>query len=202
MDFHATTKLEAINQLLSVIGERKINSLTNLPIDAALADSILDEVAVQVQAGDMFFNTDPEVTLARDVNNEIPLSGNVIRINPHKQEHYPDLPTMRTGQYKLYNKYTQDYTFSKDVVADVTYFIDWVDLPQPVRSYIIARSSRLLNDRTLDSQSLRQALVFNESLTRQEMLSWDSEESDSNIFDDPSVAQSLHRRNPLNGMGW
>ena len=65
-----TTKLEAINTMLSNVGEAPVNSLTgSLTNDVQLAQNILDEISREVQSAGWHFNTDKEVPLAPDSNN-------------------------------------------------------------------------------------------------------------------------------------
>ena len=54
----ATTKLKAVNTLLSIIGEAPVNSLTPpLTGDTSLAESVLDEISTEVQGGGWSWNT-------------------------------------------------------------------------------------------------------------------------------------------------
>ena len=69
-----TTELEAVNTMLSTIGEAPVNSLTgSLPTDASMAKNILNEVNREVQSGGWKFNTSYKSTLSRDTNNKIPV---------------------------------------------------------------------------------------------------------------------------------
>ncbi len=46
-----TTELEAVNTILSTIGESPVNSLTGtLPVDATTALNVLDEISREVQS--------------------------------------------------------------------------------------------------------------------------------------------------------
>ena len=67
-----TTQLEAINTMLSTIGEAPVNSLTgSLPVDASMAVNILNEVNREVQSAGWKFNTSWKKSIQRDVNNKI-----------------------------------------------------------------------------------------------------------------------------------
>ena len=50
MSLSATTKLEAVNIMLSTIGENPVNSLTSGLVDAELAETILGSVSKAVQS--------------------------------------------------------------------------------------------------------------------------------------------------------
>ena len=76
-----TTHLEAINTMLSTIGEAPVNSLTgSLPTDASMAKNILDEVNREVQSGGWKFNTSYKATLSRNTDNKIPVANDTMLI--------------------------------------------------------------------------------------------------------------------------
>ena len=77
-----TTKLEAINTLLSNVGEAPVNSLSgSLTSDVRLAQNILDEVSRDVQSAGWHFNTEKEVPLAPNSENQVELSDGVARVD-------------------------------------------------------------------------------------------------------------------------
>ena len=65
-----TTELEAVNTILSTIGEAPINSLTGaLPVDATVAKNVLSEIAREVQSAGWHFNTHYKFTAERLIQN-------------------------------------------------------------------------------------------------------------------------------------
>lgn len=61
-----TTELEAVNTILSTIGEAPLNTLTgSLPVDGTIAKNVLSEVAREVQSQGWHFNTHNKVTLSK-----------------------------------------------------------------------------------------------------------------------------------------
>ena len=77
----STTELEAVNTILSTIGEAPLNSLSgSLPVDGTIAKNVLSEVSREVQSQGWHFNTHYKVTLSRDTNNKIPLATNIVRV--------------------------------------------------------------------------------------------------------------------------
>ena len=60
-----TTELQAVNTMLSAVGEPPINNLEGQKnADAAIAKNILDEVSSEVQTHGWHFNTQPKVELS------------------------------------------------------------------------------------------------------------------------------------------
>mgnify|MGYP000641860562 CR=1 FL=1 len=74
-----TTKLEAVNSMLSTIGEAPVNSLTSGLVDAETAETILNEVSRSVQAHGWNFNSEPDYTVAADIGGNVVLPTEIIR---------------------------------------------------------------------------------------------------------------------------
>ena len=78
----STTELEAVNTILSAIGEAPVNSLSGtLPIDATQAKNLLTEISREVQAAGWHYNSFYDYTLSRDTDNKIPLADNIMRVD-------------------------------------------------------------------------------------------------------------------------
>ena len=76
-----TSELEAVNTILSTIGESPLNTLSgSLPVDGTIAKNVLSEVSREVQSQGWHFNTHYKVTLTRDTDNKIPLATNIVRV--------------------------------------------------------------------------------------------------------------------------
>ena len=141
-----TTHLEAINTMLSTIGEAPVNSLTgSLPTDASMAKNILDEVNREVQSGGWKFNTSYKVTLSRDTNNKIPVATDVmhIELNPLLESKASNDPVIR-GSF-LFNLAKETF---------VVTLLDFESIPEQARRYITIRASRIFHDRTLGANAL------------------------------------------------
>ena len=151
-----TTHLEAINTMLSTIGEAPVNSLTgSLPTDASMAKNILDEVNREVQSAGWKFNTSYKVTLSRDTNNKIPVATDVmhIELNPLLESKASNDPVKR-GSF-LFNLAKETFVFDKNFEnATVVYLLNFEDIPEQARRYITIRASRIFHDRTLGANAL------------------------------------------------
>ena len=61
-----TTELEAVNTILSTIGEAPLNTLTgSLPVDGTTAKNVLSEINREVQSAGWHFNSHYKVDLSR-----------------------------------------------------------------------------------------------------------------------------------------
>ena len=76
------TELEAVNVLLTTIGEQPVNTLIgNQVTDVKIAEQIINEVSREVQSQGWHFNTEDRVPLAPDNNNEINIPATAARID-------------------------------------------------------------------------------------------------------------------------
>ena len=70
-----TSELEAVNTILSTVGEAPLSSLTgSLPVDGTMARNVLNEINREVQSQGWHFNTHYKATLSKDASNKIPLA--------------------------------------------------------------------------------------------------------------------------------
>ena len=183
-----TTRLEAINSMMTSIGEAPISSLTagSMPQDAAIASFVLDEVNREVQAIGWHFNREYNVSLALDSNNKIPVATTVLSVDIPRSES-ADTIVIR-GDF-LYNTSKQDdsdrFVFDGPIEATVTYLLDLTELPQPAREYIVARASRIFQERVLGSADLSRVLASRELDAKGDLLQYETTSGNNNYLDFP-----------------
>ena len=113
-----TTKLEAVNKALQMMGEAPINSLQGLFGLGNLAETTIDSVSRKLQTEGWSFNTDYQVSLVRDsTTNHISVGSNVSRIYVDPYE-YPDIDVVQRGS-KLYDRKNNTYEFEKNLKETV-----------------------------------------------------------------------------------
>lgn len=192
---HRTTELEAVNTILSTIGEAPLNTLIGtLPVDGTVAKNVLNEVSRDVQSEGWHFNTHYKVQLARNTTNKIPLATNVVRVelNPRK---YPkqDYDVVQRNDL-LYNLATNSDVFEKnfeDVV--VVYLLNFADIPEQAKKYITIRSARIFHDRTLGANALHKFTTEDEKKAYSILLQAESATGDYSIFDTPEQNYIVNR---------
>ena len=155
-----TTELEAINTMLSAVGEPPINSLEDQNnMDAAIAQNILTEVSREVQAHGWHFNSQRNVTFSPDDSTKfITLPESVLRIDieywtSSSGTGITDDRDITQRGSRLFDKKDNTYEFTKDVKASVIYGLDWAELPEPARRYVAVRGARIFQDRMVGSQA-------------------------------------------------
>ena len=196
----ATTELECINIMLAAIGEAPINSLIGtLPVDARIAQSTLTEVNKSVQSEGWSFNTEIDVTLTRNVSNQINIPTNVLRVDANIHQN-PTIDPIQRG-LKLYDRQNNKYEFDEDLICTVVYFRDFDEIPEPARHYINIQAARKFVDRLVSDQSLRTYTQQDEQRARAILMETDLANGDHNILrGDPSLTNIFDTYNPSSAL--
>ena len=173
----ATTKLQAVNTLLSIMGEAPLNSLTPpLTGDAALAERVLEEVSTEVQGEGWSWNTMVYDNIPLDANGHSTLPSNTlaIRFNPVS---YPTQRFVLRG-IKLFDRVKNSYDLrgslgvaltgsTTDLVAEVIEELVWDDIPETGKRYIMIRAGRIFSNRAITSTSIEAYTQEDEENARQ-----------------------------------
>lgn len=178
-----TTQLQAINQMLSGIGQAPVVSLDVANPEIAIALSVLDSVNREVQGEGWHFNTEVKYPLTADVNGNISVPANMLQISDNKFANTQKYQTvLRDG--KLYDKVNHTYTFpaGTTVECDIVWLFDFEDLPQVFKDYITQRACRVFAGRTLGSQEMVQFNTTDEGVLRANCIAYDTNTSEVNIF--------------------
>ncbi len=192
-----TTELEAVNTILSTIGEAPLNTLSgSLPVDGTIAKNVLSEVAREVQSQGWHFNTHTNVTLSRDTDNKIPVATNVVRVEldptKYSKGNY-DIVQRDNFLYNLAeNKDTFDINFEK---VKIVYLLPFNEIPEQAKRYITIRSARIFHDRTLGANTLHKFSVEDEEKALSILKQAEASTGDYTIFDTPEQAYTVVRNN-------
>jgi len=195
-----TTELECINIMLAAIGEAPINSLLGtLPVDARIAQSTLTEVNKSVQSEGWSFNTEIDVTLTRDISNQINLPINVLRVDANIHQH-PTIDPIQRG-LKLYDRQNNKFEFEEDLICTVVYFRDFNEIPEPARYYMNIKAARIFVDRLVSDQGLRTYTQEDEVRARSILMETDLANGDHNMLrGDPSLTNIFDTYNPSSAL--
>ena len=189
-----TTKLEAINTMLSAIGESPVNSLTSGLVDAEQAETILNSVNREVQSMGWSFNTDLKRQFVPDTNKQIQIPSNILRIDM-AQDKTDKLELVQRGT-KLYNRASSSFFMDDDitqVLMNAVVLLDFEDLPEAARRYITIRAARIFQDRVVSSNDLHIYQERDELMALVELKDSDNQVLDTTIFDNYSVVSVLDR---------
>jgi len=190
-----TTKLEAINTMLGVIGESPVNSIgatvSSLPVSVVTALNVLNEVSREVQAEGWHYNTEHNYPLVRTSTNEISLPANTLKVDTDPNK-YTDIDVVQRGT-KLYDRKNHTNIFKSDLEVSITFELDFEELPQQFRTYLITRASRKFANRYLGSQEIEGFTLRDEIIAKASAVDSDSENADRTIFDNYDVQRVLDR---------
>ena len=189
-----TTELEAVNTILSTIGESPINSLTGtLPVDATTALNVLDEIAREVQSAGWHFNSHYKVDLSRDGDNKIPIGTDVLRVELNTKYDRSSYDVVQRDNY-LYNLAKNEETFSQDFEDNsIVYLLDFSKLPEPARRYITIRAARVFHDRTLGANTLHKFSSEDEARSLAVLRQAETQTGEYNIFDSYLQSYTVNR---------
>lgn len=190
-----TTELEAVNAMLSAVGEARVNTITgNLPAGLQAAVDLLRETSRQVQLFGWHFNSEEDYTLARNGQGYIVLPGSILDI---------DL-TFETGKYdivqrgnRLYDKKNHSYVFHENLHCDIIWFLPWNQLPESARNYIKIRAARIYQDQNAGSESHHRYTATDESQAFTTLQVSDARDQDATIFDTWDMASIVLRKRPF-----
>ena len=192
-----STELEAVNVILSTIGEAPLNSLSgSLPVDGTMAKNVLSEISREVQSSGWHFNTHYKSTLTRDTNNNIPVATNVVRVelDPNLESKSSYDLVQRDG--KLFNLAKDTDIFDKDF-KDVTQvlLLPFNEIPEQAKRYITIRSARVFHDRTLGANTLHKFSQEDEKQALSILRNAEMRTGDYTIFDTPEQIYTIARNN-------
>ena len=200
MALASTTKLNAINTILSAVGEAPINSLTGtLTADVRLAEAILDETSREVQSAGWHFNTEKDVPLVPNSDNEVEIGTNVARVDLEGANVDADFDIVIRGT-KLYNRKKLTFTISKTKKYTVVYLLDFTDMPENARRYIMIRAARIFQDRLVGSEKNSMFTRGDEQQALIALRDYEMESADYSIFDNFDVGRITDRRSVINNL--
>ena len=182
--------LEAINTILSVIGEAPISTLSDLQsneiTDAALAQRTLDEVNTQVQNEGWGWNTNYAVSIQPDITDEYVLPSNALQTifspNRYAQKQY----VVRGN--RVYDRESQTYKIAdganpQPLVADsMVMKLEWADLPFAAQQYLAIRAARIYSDRFTNSNVIFTYTAQDEDYARAQLVRVEESTLNNNLL--------------------
>jgi|SaaInlV_110m_DNA_1040235.scaffolds.fasta_scaffold02442_3 hypothetical protein len=187
----------AINIILQNLGEQTLGATEAIDgiFEAEQASLVIDEIKTQVLAFGYNFNTDKVWEFVPDMDGYIAIPDNALSVDPTD-----------TGQdyvvkdHKLYNKDDVTYVFTSTVEAEVIWDVPFDDVPLIVQHYIVTRASRMLVQRLTGNETMLQYLLNDEEKAKVEVLNWDSDIGDYNVFDSSTTMRIINRTTNPRGL--
>ena len=190
-----TTELEAVNIMLSTIGEAPVNNLESGLVDAETAETILKNVSRDVQSHGWNFNSEPDYTVAADTSGNVILPTEIVRADLAQSEtkfRSSKNEYIQRGN-KMYDKVNHTYNIGEALKLDVVVLLTFDLLPEIARRYIAIKAARIFQERVVGSAELSQMNRNDEQQAWYALQEMEGDNSDYNIFDDYGTASVLDR---------
>jgi hypothetical protein len=200
-----TTELEAVNTILSAVGEPPIVSLTGTQgADAAIARNILNEVSREVQSQGWHFNTLYDQTFSPNSSNEIVLADEVLRVDNYSGrsgfttigDSSESRSVVQRGD-KLFDKTNNTFTFTSSIKMTVVYLYDFEEMPEPARRYVTIKAARIFQDRMVGSQKSHVFTMQDEMRCMSTLKEFEGDTADRTIFDNNDVFNIVNRKGAM-----
>ena len=180
--YAVSTELDAVNQILSSVGQAPVTTLDLQNPEVAIVLNTLREVNKQVQAEGWIFNTEREYTLSPDsVTKEILYPTNALAIDADVTGANASLDTVRRNG-KLYDRMHHTFEFTKDLKVNVVWLFDFTDVPTAIQQYITARAAKMCATKMVGDKEIYQLLTEQEGFTRAAAIEYDCNQGDYSMF--------------------
>jgi hypothetical protein len=186
-----TSKLDAVNIMLSSIGEAPVSSLSSGLIEAEIAESILNTIDREVQSMGWHFNTELNKSFAQDTLGQILLPADILRADATLKANAPNL--VQRG-LKMYDRTNHTFVIGTAAALDVVVQLLFDDLPEVAKRYIVLRATRIFQDRVVGSNTLHEFQQRDEAEALVQLKDFDKAADDHNIFDNYDTFSIIDRQ--------
>ena len=184
-----TAQLDAVNEMLMSVGQTPVTQLEATNPDVALAFETLTQVSRGVQAEGWTFNKEFMYDMTRLVDRTIDVPDNMLQVSLSKSDWFNKsyrgvvrTQTATDTQRKLYDIINHTFFWPQTMKCDVVWFHEWVAIPIPVQTYIVARAAKLYSQRTVGDGTQYSALQEQETACRAYALEYDTQQIDRFFF--------------------
>ena len=175
-----TTELEAINTMLSTIGESPVNTVEDTGnVDVVIARQILQTVSREVQARGWHFNTEKNYTITPDSEGYLVLPNTILKVDTVYPDSSKDVVVRGS---KLYDRENHTYVFTDAVKVEMTVLLTFDELPEVARNYITIRASRIFQERVVGSDTLHAFNSQDEARAMVSLMEYEADTADLNIL--------------------
>lgn len=187
-----TTELSAVNSMLTAIGNTPISSfIGTLGADVVIARDVLHEQNVKMQSKGWHFNTEYNYPLLPNVDGEIVLPINTLRVDTESHNH-PRLDVIQRNG-KLYDKATRSYKFTETIKTTLVLFINFDEMPEVARQFAFTRATRIFGNRMVGDRELEGFSLRDEADALSTLKDEEGDTADHNIFDSADTSAPLRR---------
>jgi len=188
-----TTELEAVNVMLSVLGESPVNTLQPpYGVDVADARNRLYETSKAVQVEGWVFNSEEQYPLSPNASGNIVVPENMLSVDADTETAFDIV--MRGSV--LYDRKNRTIIFTRAVKCEVVWMFPFDEIPEPARQYIMIKAARRFQARFLGSETVHKFTEADELRARVTLMNDQGNTADVNILNDPALSYITRRHNP------
>lgn len=188
-----TTELEAVNVMLSLLGESPVNTLQPpYGVDVADSRNRLLEMTKTVLAEGWAFNTESEYTLTPNSDGNIVVPSNLVSVDADNET---SVDIVLRGE-KLYDRKNKTFVFTRPLKCEVMWYFPFDELPECARLYIMIKAARAFQARFVGSAEQHKFSELDETRARVTLMNEEGTTADTNILNDPALAYITRRYNP------
>ena len=195
MTLKTDTELSAVNSILGAIGQAPVTTINAQNPETALIKSILDQSNLEVMTEGWHFNVEDHYELVPNVNKEIEISEDMLRVDLHNDNVYRTKDIIRRDG-KLYDKYNHTYEFDDTIEADITWFLHFYPVPTggktkvdyipPVfKRYIVKKAAVVASLQMISNPQMHDLLQQQEGQARAACLEYECNQSDYSYLGTP-----------------
>ena len=156
--------------------------------DVAIALNTLREVSREVQSEGWTFNKEFDYTLTPNSDNEILIPDNMLQVDLNissKRSGNRQFDSVNRGG-KLYDRIKHTYKWTAaNVKADILWYFEWENIPDPIQAFIVARAAAIFSSRTIGEPDQYSILQQKESFARAMAMEYECNQGDFSFFGEP-----------------
>lgn len=187
-----STELEAVNLMLSKVGESPVSQLDVAGYaDLAVAQALLSGHNRSIQSRGWVVNSEENYPMTRDSSGKIVVPVNLLKARVTDEYASSVEPVVRGGYF--YDRMNHTFTFATDLKMDVVWLLKYEELNESLRRYIAIAAARNFQQDVYSSTSLDNFTEADEMEARAVALNEDAETAGYNMLDHYSTSRALFR---------
>lgn len=179
--YAVSTELDAVNQILSSVGQAPVTTLDLQNPEVAIVTNTLREVNRMVQADGWIFNSEKGITLTPDsTTKKILLQPDVLQVDCNESQRTRYNIVRRNGG--IYDRLGHTDVFEESLIVDIIYLFSFSDVPPAIQAYIVARAARMCTVKMVGDSQLNKLLAEQEGITRASAIEYECNQGDYSMF--------------------
>lgn len=181
-------ELDAVNDILSTIGEAPVDNIDSTNIDAINAYNILMKINRKEQARGWSFNTIPDYKLVRDIDGHIHWNSLWLYVEPH----FKGIKLVRDGKY-VKDLYSGKTIFDRDIHCECIILQGFDQLPDAFKNYVVSKAAFEFQSKYFGDSELLKVTQMNIEDCWQILQEYELDNNDYNVFKNRDVNKLRYR---------